>query len=643
MTPDTLDVQEQGFHLSPTSPHNTKGTTDGEAAPSSTTSWWRRHKRNKISLAVTVMVVCIALSVGVVLSSIGNKDVKQEANPVAASGGGDDTTIIPERSSSGDHRIIEECNVVQELEAPHVDASSAKVAIDGKNLVVVSRGAAHAQNSGIRIFPSWYNPNEYSVYVEFYSLTGNGWEKVIEFKENDILDFKWEYGQRNVALSGKIAVVTFPSDDGFDRPVYTYRQNNDGLWNKVLLAFPESGGQCLRGTADVDEDLMVTFDETYCGYCSKPNYVSIYKRSGGAWTKAGTIDVLEEHNTAGVNLYAYQIALSGDTIAVQVIDRDPSCFDDVIPAPDQAIAAECFVKIYTYNRESGTVTFQQDLIGSESKCSHMVFDGEYLVHGLSVYHRQGIGNDEPFSLLKTVHYPSPVSGMVPTGYGKSLALDDGILVVGSDEGAFIFDLQNDHITEQELKLDQKPNDAYEISDGMLVASDQDVFGVTILDCKQPVPATDSPTSYPTYSMTSLGGGIEKTWSPTPASTSVGTPSMPPNLNPSSYPTYSMTSLGGGIEKTWSPTPASTSVGTPSMPPNLNPSTLTYCSSEEECKENHDGSFSQFVSGNYQNYGCFSKGGTLYWGIGGTSEQEMDDSDFLNGVKERVYCVWTTGV
>jgi hypothetical protein len=604
MIPDTTNVEE-GFHSSPTSPRNTKKTTDGEALSSITSRW--RHKRSTIFVAVTVMTVSIAVSVGVVLSSRRNKHVKQEVNPMAASGGHDDTTIIAE-VSSGDHRssIVGQCNVMQELEAPKIDASSAKVAIDGNNLVVVSHGAMQygydPHLDGEHVNPGLVEPSEFNVYVDFYSLTDNGWEKVAVFQENDVRASYWDYGQRNVALSGKTCVVTFPSnEDASDRPVYTYRQNEDGIWNKVSLNLPGEGGKCLRGSVDVDQDLMVTVDDTQCGYCYRKNSAHIYKRSGGSWAEAGEVTFDELPDLLNV----YQVALSGDTLAVQVFDG--CTFYD-------ANESECYINIYKYNREFGTITLEENFIGLPSKCSPMVFDGNYLVHGLSVYHKPGIHYNEPFSLLTTA-YPSPASGMVPTGYGKSLALDNGILVVGSDDRTYIFDLQNGAIGE-EIYLDQKPNDTHEISNGMLVTSNQDVFGVTILNfnCKQPFPAqTPRPTEAP----------------PTQHSTA----------SPSSYPTYFGTSLGAGIERTFSPSPAPTFVG--SMPPNLFglPSTMAYCSSEEECRDNHDGSFSQFVSGNYRNYGCFSKGRILYWGKGGTSEQEMDDSDFLDGMKERVFCVW----
>jgi hypothetical protein len=119
--------------------HSTMETT-GDDVPHSTTSWWNQ-KRNKIFVSVTVMMVSIALSVGVFVSSRGNKTAKQ-ANPSKASGG--------HETASSEDRV---CKIMATTVAgmdgldehniwpPQPDASSAKIAIDGKNLVVVSRGA----------------------------------------------------------------------------------------------------------------------------------------------------------------------------------------------------------------------------------------------------------------------------------------------------------------------------------------------------------------------------------------------------------------------------------------------------------------------------------------------------------------------
>jgi hypothetical protein len=77
--------------------HSTMETTNDDAPPS-TTSWWNQ-KRNKIFVSVTVMTVSIALSVGVFVSSRGNKTAKQ-ANPSKASGGHETATIAELSSTS---------------------------------------------------------------------------------------------------------------------------------------------------------------------------------------------------------------------------------------------------------------------------------------------------------------------------------------------------------------------------------------------------------------------------------------------------------------------------------------------------------------------------------------------------------------
>jgi hypothetical protein len=136
--------------------YSTMETTDDDAPPL-TTSWWNQ-KRNKIFISVTVMTVSIALSVDVFVSSRGNKTAKQ-ANPSKASGGHKTATIAElsststprgKRTASSEDRV---CKIMatkvagmdgldkHNLWPPQPDASSEKIAIDGKNLIVVSRGA----------------------------------------------------------------------------------------------------------------------------------------------------------------------------------------------------------------------------------------------------------------------------------------------------------------------------------------------------------------------------------------------------------------------------------------------------------------------------------------------------------------------
>ena len=92
---------EEGIHSLPTS-QNTTDTTDDDVPPS-TTSWWNQ-KRNKIYISVTVMTVSIALSVGVFVSSRGNKTAKQ-ANPLTIYS----SVPLPERMAPTESTTDDEC------------------------------------------------------------------------------------------------------------------------------------------------------------------------------------------------------------------------------------------------------------------------------------------------------------------------------------------------------------------------------------------------------------------------------------------------------------------------------------------------------------------------------------------------------
>jgi len=63
-----------------------------------------------------------------------------------------------------------------------------------------------------------------------------------------------------------------------------------------------------------------------------------------------------------------------------------------------------------------------------------------------------------------------------------------------------------------------------------------------------------------------------------------------------------------------------------------------CISENECSNlYHDENtmFASYHAGNYPEYGCFRKGLNLFWGYGGSAEQEGNLE--LSGAKERVLC------
>jgi trypsin len=66
-----------------------------------------------------------------------------------------------------------------------------------------------------------------------------------------------------------------------------------------------------------------------------------------------------------------------------------------------------------------------------------------------------------------------------------------------------------------------------------------------------------------------------------------------------------------------------------------PATKTTCLTEMECKAK-SGGYTRYTSGDYPFYGCFTKGGNLFWGKGGTVEQIMaEDRTFNKATK--VFC------
>ena len=61
-----------------------------------------------------------------------------------------------------------------------------------------------------------------------------------------------------------------------------------------------------------------------------------------------------------------------------------------------------------------------------------------------------------------------------------------------------------------------------------------------------------------------------------------------------------------------------------------------CLDQSECANQLEKTgLESFNVGEYPDYGCFMKGGKLYWGTGGTNEQIAIDP--LSGAKERVWC------
>ena len=79
----------------------------------------------------------------------------------------------------------------------------------------------------------------------------------------------------------------------------------------------------------------------------------------------------------------------------------------------------------------------------------------------------------------------------------------------------------------------------------------------------------------------------------------------------------------------STTTTSSAAADPSMP------RTNACLTEKDCKDQAKvyGGI-EFVSGDFPFYGCFSKGGMVCWGRGGTEEQIEEQIDYF---REKVSC------
>jgi trypsin len=94
-----------------------------------------------------------------------------------------------------------------------------------------------------------------------------------------------------------------------------------------------------------------------------------------------------------------------------------------------------------------------------------------------------------------------------------------------------------------------------------------------------------------------------------------------------YPTYSPTYLASGSSSS-----SSSSIALEDIPATA---TTTTCLTEMECKAK-SGGYTRYTVGDYPFYGCFTKGGNLFWGKGGTVEQIMSEDRTFNKAT-KVFC------
>lgn len=100
-------------------------------------------------------------------------------------------------------------------------------------------------------------------------------------------------------------------------------------------------------------------------------------------------------------------------------------------------------------------------------------------------------------------------------------------------------------------------------------------------------------------------------------------------------------LSGEKERIWcnaTPSQPVTKKPTKAPTPNLTIASQLQnaCLTRKECDLKQQGlGFTKFLTSNYPTKGCFSKGDTAYFGIGGTTDQKSESA--LSGQKQRIWC------
>ena len=107
-------------------------------------------------------------------------------------------------------------------------------------------------------------------------------------------------------MSGKTALVSFPSASLSIDVVYFYEQNRSGVWKKIEEAFVhdvnESRGH-FRQSLNIDKNLARVFDR---------HVFNLFRQHGKKWVQSGRID----------NMGESACSISGDTIAISGNDSN---------------------------------------------------------------------------------------------------------------------------------------------------------------------------------------------------------------------------------------------------------------------------------------------------------------------------------
>ena len=246
-------------------------------------------------------------------------------------------------------------------------------------------------------------------------------------------------------------------------------------------------------------DLLITQDMPvqYCSnmpmYDGNRNAAYIFRREiGGGWLQISTINQTvfqychdEGWCAAALITGIREVKVKGNTMAVYS-ENDDDFDSDYL---------ERNIFIYRYSEDDGSVLPLQVPIHLENRVKAMVLGDNHLIcsivdeqwwNGASYYNIVGVvvyfreDTNQPFTLI---HFFN--SSEYGDGFGYNLAMDNGILVVGSQNHTHIFSLQDDGIgflEEELLDLDQSYRD-YQLSGRTLIAaSERGLYSMDIKDC-----------------------------------------------------------------------------------------------------------------------------------------------------------------
>jgi len=297
-------------------------------------------------------------------------------------------------SSSPTECALKISSQLQMIDLQFEDPTLPKVAVDGRNMVVVVEDSISL-----------------AVNIIFYSLTNDGW--VIENA------FEEEESAASVALSGKTALVGFPYASRFAGVVYVYEQNGFGFWEKMdepFIPSDESYGRTEQfgNSLDIDGDLACVVDRgnTY-----------FYRRHGTKWLEFDNRTVTQ--NT--------ECSIAGDitltlTIAVGYHDSNRGSI----------------LQLYKYDQDLGKVVPLQDpIVVPRFPAMHLSHD--HLVYrtgedNVLIYRREE--TNQTFTFQQQVNFSFDSVDIFGISAPYPSALDKDILVVGGINHTHIFSETN---------------------------------------------------------------------------------------------------------------------------------------------------------------------------------------------------------